>query len=211
MLSSSSRGLLSAALLTWATVACGGNARQAGPVPASGSGTGGGTSAGGAGLGGTPSASGSGAGGAGSAGLNLVDPIGCDTTRAADCRARIGDPFVEVTLGGVDRRYTLGCDPMCGAQQVPVAGSGLEGSNDFFVTGCDDAQRSVEVLFKQANTPAEITLCETVAHPSCVSYTLANWVDIEGGQLSFQGAAQASPVTDAGTGGELVLSYRVCQ
>jgi len=162
-------------------------------------------------MGGAPSASGSGAGGAGSGGLNLVGPTGCDTTRAADCRARIGDPFVEVTLGGVDRRYTLGCDPMCGAQQVPVAGSGLESNNDFFVTGCDAAQRSVNVLFKQANTPAEITLCETADHGPCVSYSLDNWVNTQGGQLSFQGRAQASPIADAGTGAELVLSYRVCQ
>jgi hypothetical protein len=221
-MASSCQLLLGSVLLVSAVFACGGNARQSGTPAGADAGAGASSSAGasasssaGAGaMGGTPAGGMTGSGGAGVSGTagDLTIGPSCDTTGPAACRARIGDPFISVSLNGSEHRYTFGCGPQCGPEQIPSTSTGLEGDNKFYVAGCDATQASATIIIAPSDqAPSQLVLCSSPDTGTCVHYVLSGWAGTSGDNLHFQGSAQATPKDSTSTPSSLALSYDVCQ
>jgi len=149
---------------------------------------------------------------AGAAGLLQIS-VGpaCDVAGAEACRARIGEAFVDFALGARKGRYTHGCDPQCGTQEIPEHSYELEGSSGrHYLTACELSQ-TVVLIFNGMVEPSQVEICSGQMSPPCVSYALTDWTtQARADYAPFVGTARAVNLVDPSDASTLTLSYNTC-
>lgn len=119
----------------------------------------------------------------------------CQTARAADCKALVGEAFLEVRLNDSQHHLGAGCDPVCGEQEVPVLATGLESDNEQSVAACDTTA-SADLVMSPPYVPSQISLCSRTPE-TCTLYHITEWtaesVPARSGVLELLGQGVAHP------------------
>lgn len=205
-------GLLWLGFAACAPLACGGrsqNRPMTGNAGAAGYANGARSAAGDSANGGTAGGGPSGAAGS----LTIIDDT-CDRRAAeeAECRAKIGETFVEFELGAHQGHYTHGCDPQCGERQGPQSGADFEKGSQFYITACELGPM-VALTFDHPREPSQIGIYPDRDSPDGTEYALSDWVaqPVAVGFNAFAGTARAVNLADPSDTETLELGYSICQ